>query len=226
MKRIAIMQPYFLPYLGYWQLIQSVDKFIIFDDVNFIRKGWIHKNFISLGGRKHQINICLKKASINKRINEHKISEDHGWKETLFAQIRHSRTKKCLFSEHKETIGRIIFHQHDSLNVYLLNSISIICDLLDIETEIVVSSAAYENDHLKGEERIIDICKKENATEYVNLPGGKAFYSLENFDSESIKLSFLTTAPGLSIVDNLLNVEREEIIQSLKSIKLVNDNTR
>jgi hypothetical protein len=220
------MQPYFLPYMGYWQLINSVDKFIIFDDVNFIKKGWIHKNFVSHNGRKQQINLCIEKASINRKINEHRLSNEHNWRDKLYSQIRHSSTRRDLFDEYQEMIESIIFHKDYKLNDYLHYSISRICQLLEIKTQIIPSTSAYSNDHLNGQERILDICKKEEANEYLNLPGGQSLYDSERFARESIKLSFAKTNEGFSIIDDLLSKEKDQLIRELNSITIHHDRVK
>ncbi|MEC8044362.1 MAG: WbqC family protein [Verrucomicrobiota bacterium] len=217
------MQPYFLPYMGYWQLIKSVDKFIIFDDVNYIKRGWIHRNFVSTNGQKQQINLCIEKASINRKIDEHRLSNEPKWRDRLYSQIRHSSTRKDLFVEYQELIESIVFHKTYNLNDYLHYSISRICQLLEIKTQILPSTSAYQNDNLRGQERILDICRKENASEYVNLPGGRSFYDSESFARESIKLSFVKTKEGLSIIDDLLNKEKNQVIIELNSITIDHD---
>lgn len=223
MSKIAVMQPYFLPYMGYWQLIKSVDKFIIFDDVNFIKRGWIHKNFVSTNGQKQQINLCIEKASINRKIDEHRLSNEPKWRDRLFSQIRHSSTRKDLFDEYQEIIKSIIFRKDYKLNDYLHYSISRICELLEIKTQIIPSSSVYLNGHLKGQERILDICRKENASEYINLPGGRSFYHRKRFAEESIKLSFVETKDRFSIINDLLSKEKNQLINELNLITIEHD---
>jgi hypothetical protein len=206
------MQPYFLPYMGYWQLINSV--------------GWIHKNFVSHNGRKQQINLCIEKASINRKINEHRLSNEHNWRDKLYSQIRHSSTRRDLFDEYQEMIESIIFHKDYKLNDYLHYSISRICQLLEIKTQIIPSTSAYSNDHLNGQERILDICKKEEANEYLNLPGGQSLYDSERFARESIKLSFAKTNEGFSIIDDLLSKEKDQLIRELNSITIHHDRVK
>tara|TARA_B100000287_G_scaffold429071_2_gene481660 strand:- start:3125 stop:3796 length:672 start_codon:yes stop_codon:yes gene_type:complete len=221
MKKIAIMQPYFFPYLGYWQLIHSVDKFVILDDVNFIKKGWIHRNTINLNDKHHQINLCIEKASQNKLIKELYLSADHNWKKKVLNKISAAYSKKCArFNNVNGLVSDIIYNKETNLSKYLLYSIKSICSFLKLSVEFVDSSSVYPKNGLKGQERIIDICKREGVSTYVNPMGGRELYSKEQFNKNNIELKFINTRPSLSVVDHMMNHSKEETLEKIKEYKL------
>jgi hypothetical protein len=233
--KLAIMQPYFFPYIGYFQLISAVDKFIIYDDVNFINRGWINRNNILINGKASLINIQLIGASQNKLIKDILVAPDNKWKNTLLKTIEHNYRKAPYFNNVYGIVKQTL--QCDAMNISQLNyrAISFICDYLNIETLLISSSAAYNNSELKGQHRIIDICKKENANAYYNPIGGKDLYDENYFRNEGISLKFLQATnveyiqhnnschfiPNLSIIDILMNNSSDVIQNYLKSYRLV-----
>ena len=167
------MQPYFLPYIGYWQLIASADYFVILDDVNFINRGWINRNKISINNTSCWMTLPLKKASQNKLIHEIEIQEDDGWKKRIIRTISCSYSKACSFNNIAELMHQTIDLAQGNLSLYLSNLIQEFCNRLGIMTTIIPSSRIFEKEGLKGQERIINICTRLGATSYVNLREGK-----------------------------------------------------
>tara|TARA_R100000008_G_C3580255_1_gene168025 strand:- start:342 stop:1010 length:669 start_codon:yes stop_codon:yes gene_type:complete len=220
MKRIAIMQPYFFPYLGYWQLINSVDKFIILDDVNFIKKGWIHKNNIISNGTTQSINVCVNKASQNKLIKDLYLSDEHDWKDKLIKKIEYAYRTSPNYNSVSFLLEDIIFNKEKNLSKYLAYSIKKICEYLNISTEIVESSSKYFKGQLKGQERIISICSEEKADIYINAIGGKSLYSKKDFKKNQIFLTFIEGSNSPSIIDFLVNKEKEQINNLLNAYRL------
>lgn len=84
------MQPYLFPYLGYFQLIQAVDKFILLDDVNFIKRGWVNRNRILVNGKDHLFSLPLQRASQFKKINDLKLADYPGWRNRFFKTLTHA----------------------------------------------------------------------------------------------------------------------------------------
>lgn len=231
--RIAIMQPYLFPYIGYFQLVKAVDKFILFDDVNYINKGWVNRNRILVNYNEYLFTVPLKGASQNKLINEIDIDESPKWRNKLLKTIEHSYAKAPYFSEVNEMVKDIIDNTEGNLSTYILYSINRMAEFLDVKTLIVPTSRQYQNQSLRGEERIIDICVQENAKEYVNPIGGMEMYTRQKFDEKGIKLFFLKTrditykqydrpfVPSLSMLDILMFCSREEIKGMLEKCELV-----
>lgn len=214
--KLAIMQPYFFPYLGYFQLVSAVDKFIFFDDVNFINRGWINRNNILVNGKSHLFSISLKQASQNKLIKDVEIADETGWKESFLKKIELAYKKAPMYNDVFPLIRNVVEQHVVRINVLAQLSIQSVCAYLKIDSVFSSSSEKYNNRELKGQSRIIDICLKENATKYFNAAGGVDLYSKEIFESHNIELSFVKPTvleykqysydfvPGLSIIDVIM----------------------
>ncbi|HEV3147205.1 MAG TPA: WbqC family protein [Chthoniobacterales bacterium] len=189
--KLAIMQPYFLPYIGYFQLMAAADRFVVYDDVNFIRRGWINRNRILLHGYEHLFVIPLRGASQNRRINEIALVTKTTWREKLLSTIRHAYRQAPEFREVFPLVSDIVNFAEEGLAGYLLNSLRMIKSYLAIRTELIPTSAIYGNRSLKGHDRILDICRQEQASIYLNLSGGKGLYDPELFRANGIALRFL-----------------------------------
>jgi hypothetical protein len=173
---IAIMQPYIFPYIGYFQLINAVDKFVIYDDVNFINKGWINRNNILVSGRAHLFTIPLKDASQNKLIYEVELAVNDPWKKKFLKTIQQSYLKAPNYQQAFLLIEEIVNFQAETISELTLHALQKICAYLKITTEIVPSSSVYNNTALKAQDRILDICKQEKAVHYINPVGGMELY--------------------------------------------------
>lgn len=231
-KKIAIMQPYIFPYLGYWQLMKAVDTFVIFNDVNFIKKGWIHRNNILVSGQKHMFTLPLTKASQNKKINDIELSSEEVWREKLLKSIFLSYKKSPMFSVVFPLLEKVINYEVNNLSLYLENQIKEVNSYLEIDTEIL-NSETFLNQELKGQDRILDICKKESATHYVNPIGGQELYDRSVFELKNISLSFLKTSPWeykqfkkefvawLSMIDILMFNSKKDIQKALDQYELI-----
>ena len=228
------MQPYFFPYIGYFQLIAAVDKFIIYDDVNYINRGWVNRNNILVNQGPHLIQIPLAGASQNRLINEIGIVTESKWKLKILKTI-HLNYVKAPFFESVFFLFETIINSNNnnisSLNVFAIKSI---CNFMGIQTHIVNSSTIYNNEHLKAQKRILDICIKEDATHYINPIGGVTLYDKDYFRSYNIELNFIQTnnasykqhgnitfVPNLSILDVLMNVDRKELRALLNNYNLI-----
>src|SRR5687768_6232595 len=109
--KLAIMQPYFLPYLGYYQLVNAVDTFVFFDDVNFIKKGWIHRNQVLVNGEAHKFTIPLKDASQNKKIYEVHLSDYAAWRDSFLKIIDFNYKKAPYYENTRELLAKILFQK-------------------------------------------------------------------------------------------------------------------
>ena len=185
------MQPYFLPYIGYWQLIQAVDKFVVLDDVNYINRGWINRNRISVQGEPFWMTLPLVGASQNRLISEIDILPDDGWKSRLLKKVEDSYHGESSFPATMQVFMELMECAQGNLSVYLAATIQRLCDLLGLAAEIIPTSRIFPKADLKGQYRILDICAKLGADEYLNPPGGRDLYDLELFAERGIKLMFL-----------------------------------
>lgn len=232
--KVAIMQPYIFPYIGYWQLMNAVDKFIILDDVNFIVRGYINRNNILINGKVHLFTIPLDKPSQNKLIKE--ISMRFGIKERedFLKMLSHAYSKAPFWKEGYGIAQKCILYNTSDLTEFIQNSIRILAEYLGIKAEILLSSDIEKNNSLKAEERIIELCKKTEADEYINASGGRELYSRENFRKENLELYFLDPdyeeirykqfksefIPNLSILDVIMFNDKTTIRELLSSCSL------
>ncbi len=213
---LAIMQPYFLPYIGYFQLLKAVDKFVLYDDVNFISRGYINRNNLLVNGQASLFTIPLKDASQNKLIYEVGLSDDSSWQKKLTRTVEQSYKKAPQFDTVFPLFLDIVAYTPQNIGDFCYYSLTRISRYLGIDTQLIPSSTIYRNGQLKREERILDICRLENATHYINPQGGIALYDKDNFAKENVQLSFLKAGlvpypqyrdpfvPGLSILDVLM----------------------
>jgi hypothetical protein len=228
--KVAVMQPYFFPYLGYWQLISSVDTFVIFDDVNYFKKGYINRNSILVNNTSYLLTLELLKASQNKKINEIVVG---GNAPNILKTISSSYKKAPNFEIVFCFIRQILLNDEDNLAYFLYYLIKRVCDYLDIPTDLKVSSKIEKSRVLKGQERILQICTSLEATHYINAIGGQELYRKEVFLEHKIELSFLKSKsieyrqyegpfiPNLSIIDVLMFNDKEQIKKYLHEYDLI-----
>lgn len=231
--KLGIMQPYFMPYIGYWQLMNAVDKYVIYDDVNFIKGGWINRNRILMNDEAKMINLKMNGASPNKHINEVESAGDVVYNKKLLKTIESCYKKAPYFLDVYPVIEKIINNEQKNLAKYLEYSIRQICKYLTISTELIVSSSINKNNDLKGQDKVIEICNVLGANEYYNAIGGQELYSYSNFNTHGVKLSFLKTGiieyqqfnnefiSNLSIIDVMMFNSVEKIKNKLDIYELL-----
>lgn len=229
------MQPYIFPYIGYFQLISAVDRFIIYDDVNYIKQGWVNRNNILIQGEKNMFTIPLAKASQNIKINETLVNQElyKSWKAKFIKSLEHSYKKATYFNEVFALLTDFFVTNYATVASLTVESLKTVSEYLNIETEIVETSSGYNNDHLSAQERILDICLQEKATHYINPIGGLELYSKEDFKKNQIKLNFIKSnpieykqfknefVPWLSIIDVMMFNSPSEISEMLNQYELV-----
>ncbi len=231
--RLGIMQPYLFPYIGYYQLIKAVDKFVIYDDVSFINKGWINRNNILVNNEAYSFTTPLKEASQNRRINEIALDQNETWKIKFLKTLEHSYRKAPYFSQVALLIQDVFNPGFTHIHQLARESVILIARYLGMQTGFVESSSKYNNVHLKGQNRILDICVQEGADHYINPVGGIEIYSRPNFENIGIKINFIKTKfitypqfsnefiSNLSIIDVLMFNTKEEIQGMLNSYELI-----
>lgn len=231
--KIGIMQPYFFPYIGYWQLLNAVDKYVIYDDVNFIKGGWINRNRILVGKEAKYFNVPMIGASPNKLINEVMVNCDTSVISKNLRIIEAAYKRAPYYSEVYPVVESILTFKADNLAMYLANSIKTICEYLGITTELIISSNLEKDNSLKGQDKVIEVCKKLEATEYYNAIGGQELYSFSVFEENGILLKFLKSnavvykqyndefLPNLSILDVMMFNSKEQIQKYLQDYTLI-----
>lgn len=218
MNKVGIMQPYFFPYIGYFQLLNHVDQFVIYDNIKYTKKGWINRNRILVNGEAQYISIPLKKDSDFLNVNQRFLSDDFNVeKNKILNKIKGSYRKAPQYNVVLPLIEDIFNYNENNLFHYIFNSIKSINTFLDISTPLIVSSTLKLNSELyKSEEKVIEICKELKATDYINPIGGVELYDKQRFEKEGINLNFIKTqgveynqfgnefVPHLSIIDVLM----------------------
>jgi WbqC-like protein family len=233
--KIALMQPYFMPYLGYFQLINAVDKFIFFDDAHFIKQGWINRNNILLDKEKHRFCLPIKNMSSNKMIHETyvAVSPIH-WDTALLKKIHQAYHKAPFFDVIYPKIEKILRGSIGrSIADVSIENIEQILDYLGVKKTLMRSAGRYDNSDLRLTAKVIDICKKEGATVYINAFGGQNLFHRDCFKAHQIDLFFikpnLKSYPhfathfvgGLSILDILMHNNPTEIRAMLDDYNLM-----
>jgi len=209
--KIAIMQPYFAPYLGYFQLIKEVDTFIFYDDVNFIKGGWINRNYININKELKRFTIPLIKPSSFKKINEIEVNWGSKDMSKLIKTFQQNLKDKTI-------INKIIKEKPKTIADMAILSISLFCEYLGITTKLKRSS---ELNYYKQKDKVlnlIEICKLENSFHYINPEGGQSLYNKEQFLSYGIKLNFIK---GLSSPSILETINSPNIYKQLNNYTLI-----
>ena len=229
---IALMQPYFFPKLSYWQLIHSVDTFVIYDDVQYKKGGWINRNRILVNNSIKTISIPLKHGNFKKMINARFLAENWNLeKKRLLVLIKDNYKKSINFEIIYPLIIKILNFNDVNLSKFITNSIIEITNYLEINTKIINSSSLNISDKFKKESKIIEICKMLNSTKYVNAIGGKKIYDKDDFKNSNIELNFLyptnlldninSASFDLSIIDTLMNIKKKMIQKELNEFELI-----
>ncbi|NUM41848.1 MAG: WbqC family protein [Leptospiraceae bacterium] len=217
-KKIAIMQPYLFPYIGYFQLIKSVDLFVFYNDVNYIKQGWINRNKILLNGKEFSFSAPVSNVSSFRKIKDTKIHKDLFpiWRSKFLRTIEQAYSKAPYYVSTKEMIADVLFKPYLDICSFAVDSNRLICSYLGINTEFKLSSEEYPNNHLSASDRIVDICFREQARIYINPPGGLHLYDKNSFNNVGLNLYFLIPnlskynqfgnpfVPWLSIIDVLM----------------------
>ena len=223
-------QPYLFAYIGYWQLINLADVYVISDSMQYIKKGYINRNSILVGNKKHLFTLEVMGVHGDSLINEVKVGNNS---KKIIKTIFHAYKKAPYFSEVYPLIEDILSNREKNLAKYIGYSIERVSHYLDIDTKFIYLSDLQGETTLKGQARTIDICKRVGATKYVNAIGGQKLYKKEDFLKENIELNFLKTdefkykqfnsefIPHLSIIDVMMFNSKDEIKDILKAFILL-----
>jgi hypothetical protein len=221
--RLAVMQPYFLPYIGYWNLISSADVFVVYDNIQHTKRGWMSRNRMLVNGEPSTFSLELKGNHDGLWVCRRELAPNFD-RAKLLRRFEGAYRKAPHFAEVMPLLERIVHYDVDNLFWYIYNSIVLLCGHLGIETKIIVSSEVKIDHSLKAQDKVLALCEALCATEYVNAPGGTALYDRKAFDACGIKLQFLRPlpfeypqvgggefVPWLSIIDVLMHVPLEKV---------------
>lgn len=230
--KVAIMQPYFLPYIGYFQLISAADIFVVYDNIKYTKKGWMTRNRMLQNGESVTFSLSLKHGSDALDVRDREISVDFN-PDKLLNQISSAYRRAPYFEEVFPLLERIVRHNNYNLFNYLHHSIVSVCDHLDIATEIVVSSSIAVDREIRGQDKVIAICNALGASTYINAIGGVDLYSGDIFKAHGIDLRFIKSnpveyfqfgndfVPWLSVVDVLMFNSKNEFKKLIKECSLL-----
>lgn len=231
--KLGIMQPYFLPYIGYWQLLNWVDKFVIYDNIEFEKAGWMRRNRILINGKDKMFTLPVKKDSDYLNVNQRFLADNVGSEiDKILKWIKVSYSKAPYINNIYPLLEEIFKFKEKNLFSYIYNSVIVIAEYIGIHTEIIISSTVQIDHSLKGKYKVMEICKKLNANEYINPIGGINLYDKLEFGNNGITLKFLESAlpvyrqdtewfvPGLSIIDVLMYNSKDEITKMLNEFNM------
>jgi hypothetical protein len=220
------MQPYFLPYIGYFQLIAAVDTFILYDNIKYTKKGWINRNRFMRNNKEEIFSLPLRKASDSLNIGNRELSAEFN-RESLLSRLKDAYRYAPYVDQTLQLVEQIIGYSEQNLFLFLHNSIVQVCAHLCITTKLLVSSTIPIDHDLKGQDKVIALCKNLRASSYFNSIGGRDLYAKEQFSANGIELNFIKASsyeypqqgasfiPWLSIIDvmmfNPLSLVQEQI---------------
>lgn len=221
---LGIMQPYIFPYIGYFQLINAVDNFVIYDDIEYTKKGWINRNRILMNGTDLLFTLPIKKDSDFLSVMERILADTFpDYRKKLKGQLMSAYSRSPHFKTVYPVIESCLDYEDINLFNYIFNAIQRVCNYLDITTNFITSSSLNRDAKLKGEDKVLDINKALQASTYINASGGQALYSKDLFLNEGINLQFIQTGeivypqfnhafvPHLSIIDVMMFNSKEQI---------------
>lgn len=231
---VAIMQPYVFPYIGYFQLLDAVDSFVFYDDVSFIKRGWINRNSILINGQRHLFSIPCSRPNYNVPIN--KVSVDYNTfdSQKFLQTIRHGYSKAIFFEPIYALLEDFLNIKYSSIGEMASQSIIAVSSFLGLNKSYYSSARDFPD--IKGfnkADRLINITKALNQQRYVNASGGRELYSKDYFHRNGIDLIFVEPRfvsysqltnnfiPGLSIIDCLMNCSREVVVELVNNRNLV-----
>lgn len=228
------MQPYFLPYIGYFQLIHAVDEFIVYDNIQFSKKGWFHRNRMLQNGKDEYFSLSLKKDSDFLDVRDRRLSDS--WpddREKILRKIVQNYRKAPHFEAVYPIMESIFRYPEGRLFDFIFSSLKIICNFLEITTPLTVSSGLEIDHSLKSQDKVIALVKKAGGNSYLNPIGGFDLYNPADFRAEGLTLQFHRArpisypqtgnefVPWLSVLDLMMFNSREEIIGWLDNFDII-----
>jgi hypothetical protein len=237
--RVAIMQPYLLPYIGYWQLMYDVDWFVVYDDIKYTKKSWINRNRYLLNGEPKVFSIPLKKDSDHLDVRDRWLSEGAtGEMSKLTRKLLSAYRGAPAFEQGRSLLEQVMACEDRNLFGFLMHSIERVHACLGLQTRLVVSSSLNVSRELKGQDRVIATCEALGGSEYLNPIGGVELYDADAFRSRGIRLLFQRVhpfaykqfehefVPNLSILDALMFLGADGVNKLLPKMETFETRTK
>ncbi len=213
MTTIAVMQPYFLPYAGYFRLFAAADRVAFLDCVQFPRRGWVHRNRLSgANGDPVWLTLPLQPAPRDALIAELQFTGDA--EQTLTERCR----RISLLDDTTIPLVQILNQPHGDVVDYIARLLRHCCNALDLPFDTIRTSTLSIDPAVRGQDRILAIAEALGATRYVNLQGGKALYDPAAFSARGIDLTILDDWQGShrSIAERLLSENAATIAEEIR----------
>ena len=227
------MQPYIFPYIGYFQLIHSVDTFVFYDDVNFIKRGWINRNKILVNNKAFLFTIPLIKASQNKLINETLVDYNQNWAKKILFTIEQNYKRAPYFKEPFRLVNEVFLENNNDISSLAISSVKGVSRYLGLDVLFEKSSSKYsKSKHLSKADRLIFITKQNESVNYINFSSGEDLYDKDYFKKANLNLKFITNnlvqyqqfsnafISDLSIIDVLMFNSKKKIRRMLSDYTL------
>lgn len=231
--RIAVMQPYLFPYIGYFQLVQAVDKFIILDNVQYINRGWINRNRILMQGEAKMISFSVCKARRNRLISERYFSDSFEQEKTkFFRTLQCAYAKAPYYEQAIRVIEQSLLYESQNIAEFITYNLQVLCGYIGIHTPLMFASQILPK-NAKGEDYILALCDELNADIYINPIGGQSLYHQDKFYKKHKILHFLCTSdfsykqfenifiPALSIIDVMMFNDKDSLESLLERYRLL-----
>jgi hypothetical protein len=228
MKSIAIMQPYFFPYIGYFQLISAVDQFVVYDNIKYTKKGWISRNRFLQNDTDSVFSLQLKKDSDSLNVCQRVLADDFD-RAGLLSRLTSAYRRAPYFEQTSQLIERVLRYPEQNLFLFLHNAIVQTCTHMGITTQIIASSQVAIDHQLQAQDKVLALCEALGATTYLNAIGGMELYSKHAFSDKGIALKFIKSLPNeyvqygasfvpwLSIIDVMMFNRLTDVQQQLAS---------
>jgi len=227
--KLAVMQPYLFPYIGYFQIIYASDLFLIYDDVAYIKRGYINRNSVLSANGATRFTIPVPGASQNKLISDLEFATDVA---KVLKTIEHSYSKAPYFEPVFPLIQQILEHQDRSIASVCLKSYQAIFSYLNLDKQFKKTSELDYNRTASAQDRLIALSHKFEANCYINAPGGRSLYAKSDFVEKGVELKFIDSlpveyrqgdgefVPNLSIIDVLMHCPPEEVVSLIAQYEL------
>ena len=230
------MQPYVFPYLGYMHLVNASDIFVFYDDVTFIKQGWINRNRIIVNNSPYNFTIPLQDASSFRWIKHTLVKDLDYFKKKFIKQVTQSYRKARNYKLGIEYIEAVLDDESANISDIAQKSVIFFFDMMGIEKLFLKSSELPipNRDGISAADRLIDITKYLDGDRYINLSGGVELYSKDYFASNKVQLNFVSSTfnaydqgggvafiPSMSIIDLVMRLEPDEIREHLSTFELI-----
>jgi hypothetical protein len=216
--KLAIMQPYFCPYIGYFQLVNAVDTFVFYDDVQYIKRGYINRNTLK---NDLKFTVPVSNASTKRQICEVEINWENEFFDKFGKTIQHLYSKTLNTHAISDLLHSVFDRKPRTISELAMDSVKTFSDYMGVETQFLKSS---ELEYDKTDDRalnLMNICKSQSCSHYINSIGGRKLYDKDFFKENGIKLDFIKTSPSLSIIDLAMEHTKSDLSVMLEDYELV-----